>query len=54
MAKPKSSPEEKLAAAAASGYRRGAHTENDKKKDLKIYRENVVGGQNSTLDNYIA
>jgi hypothetical protein len=54
MAKPKSSPEEKLAAAAASGYRRGAHAENDKKKDLKMYGENVVVGQKAILDNYVA
>ena len=50
MAKPKSSPEERLAAAEANGYKRGAHTENDKKKYLKKYDERVVDEQNSTLD----
>lgn len=41
----RSPPEARLAAAEANGYKRGAHTENDKKKDLKKYDERVPAGQ---------
>ena len=53
MAKPKSSPEARLAAAEANSYKRGAHTANDKKKDLKKYDERVLEEQSSTLDIYV-
>lgn len=53
MARPKPLPEARLAAAEASGYKRGAHAENDKKTGIVRYDEKVVVEQNATLDIYV-